>query len=89
MDTPMKQCNVCGANKPIMAFAKDKRRKDGYTCRCKSCDTIKHRKYRPPVHGRVQSRSKSASDHVRWNMVVKYGIDVVEAMESMEYIDGV
>ena len=41
----MKACNVCNVQKETTEFYKDSSRKDGFSNRCKECDTIQHNKY--------------------------------------------
>jgi NAD-dependent SIR2 family protein deacetylase len=78
----MKRCTACAEEKPESDFAKDKRRKDGLDSRCKKCGTSRTRKYQPLVHDQIQPRTKSISNTKRQNLIVKYGIAVVEAMED-------
>jgi hypothetical protein len=83
----MKRCTTCGKEKLEAEFAKDKRKKDGLDTRCKKCAIARKNKYQPLVVGRVQPRRKTISDTKRQNMIVKYGLAVVEAMEATEGCD--
>lgn len=45
MAPPTKTCTKCSTTKPTTDFSKDVSRKDGLTCRCKSCDSVAKRKW--------------------------------------------
>ena len=80
----MKKCSCCGKEKPTEDFYRDKNRKDGLCFYCKKCMNVKSKKYRPLVTGYIKPRSVVMKDKSRQDMIVKYGIDVVEAMDSIE-----
>ena len=42
----MKKCLRCEKNKPLKEIAKNKNRKDGYSCYCKECIKIKSLEFR-------------------------------------------
>lgn len=79
----MKKCTKCGQEKPLEEFEANKQTSTGYGARCKKCATAIHKKYRPQVAGITQPRRKSIKDTLRQEQIVKYGIAVVEAMESL------
>ena len=41
----MKVCNACGIEKPLDAFNKNKRRKDGLSGKCRECESAYRRKW--------------------------------------------
>ena len=41
-----KQCRKCGGVKAVGEFSKDKARKDGLQCQCKTCQALVYRQYR-------------------------------------------
>ena len=40
-----KKCSLCGAEKPLEEFSRDKSKKYGVGCRCKVCDAARNLKY--------------------------------------------
>ncbi len=80
----MKRCTKCGEEKQENEFEADNRRPDGRGSRCKKCATAIHKKYRPPVAGVTQPRRKTRKDTLRQEQIVKYGIAVVEAMDTID-----
>lgn len=46
---PTRTCSVCGEIKPLTEFAKDSRRADGTTGKCKACDAERHRSTPQPA----------------------------------------
>jgi hypothetical protein len=57
--TDTKQCNRCGQSRPLAAFYKDKKAKDGHTSRCKECD----REYQKISPTRAATRKRSADKY--------------------------
>lgn len=51
----MKICPTCGESKEKILFGKDKQQKDGYAVYCKSCKTIRARKYNTGTAGKNKS----------------------------------
>lgn len=49
-----KTCSVCGIEKPIIEFTKDKQKKDGYSCRCKQCDRERKQKNKNSLVGKMK-----------------------------------
>lgn len=45
-----KRCSSCKQTFPLSSFTKDKTRKDGLSCRCKSCKKESTRKYQTPEY---------------------------------------
>lgn len=41
----MKQCAECCTEKPLLDFPRDRSRKDGRLCRCRTCDNARSRRY--------------------------------------------
>lgn len=80
----MKKCSRCGEEKPIEDFPRDKSRKDGLFVYCRKCVSANSRKYHPVVTGCRKPRSVVMKAKSRQDMIVKYGIAVVEAMDSIK-----
>lgn len=58
----MKTCRKCGEVKPLEAFVKDKRSKDGRTARCKSCfNADQRRRHHENGHIEMKRRYREAN----------------------------
>ena len=79
----MKKCTTCNEEKEPKEFAKDKRKKDGLDARCKKCSKARTHKYQPLVTGQARPRQKTRKETLRQQLIVKHGLAVVEAMESV------
>lgn len=60
----MKTCTLCGIEKELSEFSKDKHRKDGFTDRCKCCRNTAQKKYlvnAPEVFSKIKAKRASAA----------------------------
>lgn len=80
----MKTCRLCGMTGDLDKFEKDKVSKDGRSTRCKECARKKQKKYnaKSSVTGERRTRAKARKESSRQELIVRYGLAVVEAMES-------
>ena len=54
----MKRCSKCKESKELICFYKDKSTSDGFSHRCKECDTKNSRKYRQANAEKVTERQR-------------------------------
>lgn len=88
MTSAMKKCKVCGVEKELHEFEKEKRNKDGRGANCKKCRSkISNAKQYPKVRGFVVPKAVMAKENYRTRMIVKYGISIVDAMENTNFDD--
>jgi hypothetical protein len=71
----MKTCTLCGIQKPLNDFWKDRSKKHGYSARCKPCRTAIYNKYRKE-HGYDKKRyEKNPQAERERHLIRKYGIN--------------
>lgn len=91
----MKTCSTCKEVQEIELFNKDRTRKDGHSCRCKKCDSIKRKKYwikvknTPELHANSKERQavrrkKVKADPVRYNWRLKQSRDWARKLRESE-----
>lgn len=82
-----KTCTKCGQEKPLEMFAKDPRNKSGFDSRCKACHSKRSGKKRSRkklgAYGGEKKRGFASAFSKRQNKIRKYGIDLVETLESL------
>jgi hypothetical protein len=61
-EQPLKRCSKCKAEKPIIAFAKDRTRKSGLEAQCKDCKKVKNKIY----NDRPENKVKKIEENARW-----------------------
>ena len=71
-----KTCPKCKTTKPLSQFGKDRSRKDGFTCWCKSCQHYSNARYQQTEQGKANSRKHSA----------KYRLTEHGKKKSAEYV---
>ncbi len=80
-----KTCSKCLVSKQIKEFTVDNSSKDGRYSMCKTCKnlrpTVRATSYVRKPHGQL------IKDAVRQKQIVKYGIDLVETLESLRDTD--
>lgn len=69
-----KECTKCGQRKPLFAFSKDKRTKDGYRYVCKSCDRQVQKESRKKIVY-VTKETKTCTDCGRTLPITAFGKD--------------
>lgn len=63
----MKQCSMCHQDKPLTAFYKKYRNKDGYEKKCKECRNTQRQTYRANHPEEAKARAKAEWTKVRDN----------------------
>ena len=58
----MKVCNVCKEEKPFNEFYKDRTTKDGFSRRCKNCDSKKTKEFRSRPEAIEAEKKRTSSD---------------------------
>ena len=78
----MKTCFSCKIEKSIDSFCLNKRKKDGRETYCKSCTSIKQKKYSKKISGKpVKKTTESKKDYqFRW----RHGFERNEALALVE-----
>jgi hypothetical protein len=61
----MKKCTICKLELEETQFGKDKSRGDGLSSRCRSCNTIKHKKYAEKNREKINSHNKKSYEKYR------------------------
>jgi hypothetical protein len=84
----MKTCSKCKEELDESSFAGDSKTKDGLFCWCRDCHSEHSRKLYAAKRRAggvvVKPRSVAMQDRLRHDMVVKYGLDVVEVLDTLE-----
>lgn len=79
----VKTCTKCGETKPLDAFSRDRRRKDGRLARCKPCRHADHAASRK-VYGYDKARYwKNPSGERERHLIRKYGVSLARYQEML------
>ena len=86
----LKRCSTCKIEKTTECFHKSKDRKDGLYSVCKECKSAQDKRgamkrsvglQTPSV---IRDRDVAVKKYKRQSMVVKYGLDIVEVLETLD-----
>jgi NAD-dependent SIR2 family protein deacetylase len=84
----VKTCSKCQEELDESSFDKQSVNKDGLRSWCKDCEAeIKRKRYlaqRKAGGMPVKPRSVAIKDGLRQKMIVQYGIDLVEVLDTLE-----
>ena len=61
----MKECSRCHENKPVIDFNKNKKSKDGFQSRCRSCQSKHHSEYHSANHDAFKERRRKLRKNQR------------------------
>lgn len=78
LDPPTKRCPSCGDTKPLDAYPRNKRSRDGRAFYCKPCHNQKGRESRERHNGSTRS----------YHLKARYGITAADAERMLEQQDG-
>ena len=69
-----KRCTICGEIKPLWAFSRDAKNKDGLRFTCKDCDAIVQKQSRKKMRY-ISVEYKQCSDCGRVKPIEDFGVD--------------